>query len=172
MKRRIFLGAAVALGLSGLGYAQTVEPVTATEEPPIVQQVNDHEQRIGTLETKTGELEQRADDTDTAVQQLQTATEPSEPVTGSQTAATEPTAPVATSEPAPEPEQDPYYIVKVESTPEYLRDGSQSGHTCSYYLYARKIARISHGVTEPCFQAGTVLPGPYRQKLNNYTESW
>lgn len=77
MKKKLIFGTAIALitiSANGLIYASNRETISADTLPPIVQQVNDHEERIGTLEETTEDIKQEVAETQTQVKDVQTRT--------------------------------------------------------------------------------------------------
>ena len=77
MKKKLIFGTAIALitiSANGLIYASNRETISADTLPPIVQQVNDHEERIGTLEETTEEIKQEVAETKTQVNQTKERT--------------------------------------------------------------------------------------------------
>lgn len=77
MKKKLIFGTAIALitlSANSLIYASNRETISADTLPPIVQQVNDHEERIGTLEETTEEVKQEVAETKTQVKQTKERT--------------------------------------------------------------------------------------------------
>lgn len=157
------------LSVGATSYAVQQANVIGAEEPnPVIEQVNDHENRIGTLEV-------RADDTDAKVEknsqditviQQETGIAPAAPSNGDGDTTTEPTPtptpttptqPATEPEPTPEPPKDPRYITAVTDTP---RDGGL--HICDYTLYDAnhdaKQGAVRQPVSQPCYSVGQILP--------------
>lgn len=77
MRKKLIFGTAIALiaiSANSLIHASNRETTSADTLPPIVQQVNDHEERIGTLEETTEEIQQEVAETKTQVNQTKDRT--------------------------------------------------------------------------------------------------
>lgn len=153
-------GVAGILAVSGTVAALQINSPTGAEEvPPIVQQVNDHEERIGDLETRADSTDQQVgqNTSDIIVLQQATGTSPSTSAPASNGSGAMPAQPVATPPPAPAPVEPPKerdYITAVTDTPvdEHL-------HLCKYTLYdaalTKKLNDTYQSNSTPCKAIGT-----------------
>lgn len=172
LMNKTLLASAAILTLSVGGYALTPRTgIVAEEVPPIVAQVDNHEQRIGDLEVKTDKTQTQVNQNSADITKLQesTGTEPASTVsptvtpvarTESSTATTTETStqtdatvePTTTTVTPPQPETNPYTITQVVDTPETY------GHYCYYTLYNGKTKGVKTGMEVACYEQGTVLP--------------
>lgn len=77
MKKKLIFGTAIGLitlTANGIIYSSNRDSISADSLPPIVQQVNDHEERITDLEETTEEVKQEVAETKTQVKDVQTRT--------------------------------------------------------------------------------------------------
>lgn len=143
-KKRL-LTATAALGLV-LGTGLALRPsghTKATETPPIVAQVENHEQRIGDLETKTDATQTQVNQNTADIQQVQTGTgiKPAPTVETVYTPVAQPTATTTTqtttAEPTPEPQPDPHTVtnLKYVYTAAGERDNKYNRFLCVYTFY-------------------------------------
>ncbi len=160
MKKALITAAVASVLVTGTGLAVALngqEPTAATETTPIQQQVDDHENRIGTLETKTDDIQQQTDSNTTAIASVQSSTSTSAPASVTQTQAPAPAAtPSPTPSPAPEPVIDGRTVTSVTDTP------GVSTRTCKYTLHdpleSTKQGSVIQPLEQPCVAVGQVLP--------------
>ena len=77
MKKKLLFGTAIGLitlTANGIIYSSNRDTISADSVPPIVQQVNEHEDRITGLEDTTEEIKQDASETRTQVKDVQSRT--------------------------------------------------------------------------------------------------
>lgn len=159
------IGSVIALTVTGASALAVQTTQTGAEEvPPLVQQVNDHEVRIDTLEGQQEDTEatvtQQGQEI-TVLQQTIAPAAPTQPIAEASVtpapAPTEPSEPTApTPAPAPVPVIDPRTITAVvEGTQGSLR-------TCDYTLYGHSenaaMGIVLQPMSLPCYTVGEVLP--------------
>lgn len=167
--KKIILSVASVLLIGGAGLAlQPSEPTTAEDKPPLVIQVENHEERIGDLEVKTDKTQTQVNQNTADIEAVrqQTGTTAAEPVptvttpvaqpapsTAEQTTAVEP-------QPAPQPEPDPRTVTAVVDTPG--TNPELQNHSCKYTLYSaeetNKQGSVIQSASVPCYQVGDILP--------------
>lgn len=161
--KKILLTAISLIALTGSGVAYGVSqtsPTGADEVPPIVAQVENHEERIGDLETKTDNTQTQVNQNTADIGSLQnnTGTAPADTVEPVHTTVAQPTPSVELSpspelEPEPEPEPiDPHTITAVTDTPD------TDLHNCFYTLYNGTTKSVYTGNQLECYALGTILP--------------
>lgn len=149
------------IAAGGSAYAiQQASTAGADEVPPIVVQVNDHENRIGSLENRADSTDQKVNQNSADIGALQqsTGTAPAtvapQPSQTSNTV-TDPTT--TTTDPTPEPAKDPRTITAVSDTIQ-----SNGLRACDYTLYDpvqdAKQGVIRQNANVPCKQVGEILP--------------
>lgn len=157
MKKLLIISSTILTIASGTSYAITrPSEIGADEKPPLVLQVENHEERITDLEEKTDETQTQVNQNSQDIGALQSGTniEPTQPVPEVKTPTKKPTTPIVIPpEPTPEPIIDPNTIVKVD-----ISNTSTGNWYCRYYLHNGKSTGVNHGKTEPCYAVGTVLP--------------
>jgi hypothetical protein len=156
MKKLIIISSTILTIASGTSYALTrPAEIGADEKPPIVLQVENHEERIVDLEDKTDKTKTQVNQNSQDIGALQSGTniEPTETVPEVKTPTKKPTTPIVIpSQPTPEPVIDPNTIIRVEITEK------STGWYCNYFVHNGKRIGVNHGKTVPCYEVGTVLP--------------
>lgn len=161
MKKRLLLATGIVALAGGTTFAVATyqpEQTVADEEPPIVQQVNDHEVRITDLEEETAETQEQVErnTADIAVvrQQVAPVAQPTPSQQPSPTPAPKPADEKAEPKPQPEPEPHPRTIVAVDDQP---RTGGL--HTCAYTLHdpTQRKTTVIQPLEKPCLEVGEVL---------------
>lgn len=165
-KKTAGIAVAGVLAVTGVSaYAlNSPDQIGASDVPPIVEQVNDHEQRIGNLEQKTDDIQTQVDQNSTVLgthttnstTSLPTSNDPENTPTTNNTTEQAPTV-----QPTPEPSIDPYTIMTVVATPKPSMPGST---TCLYTLQNGKQKIVNNGNNVPCFEEGTIIPYAYRPR--------
>lgn len=171
--KKIILGLASIITIGGaVLVAQTNESTVAEDKPPIVLQVENHEERIGDLEDKTDKTQTQVNQNtaDISAIRTQTGTSAADPVEQvvtpiaqpETTSNTPPNNPAPDPDPVPQPtpELDPRLIMAMTDTPG--ANPALNNHTCSYTLYSQeedvKQGDVVQPNSMPCYQIGEVLP--------------
>lgn len=167
MKKKIlFAGILLTAGVTNVALANyQPEAIGADEKPPIVIQVEEHEERIGTLETRTDDLEE----------QVSTNTEQiivnRDRVVHVENKVAEQPKPAPNPAPEPKPEPiNPYKVIKFERI--YHTEGQYPLLKCIYHTYNGEIwwhaARSKYVKDEPCqVDNPSVLTENLRVNLTN-----
>lgn len=161
LKKPVIIGGITLLSLTGMSALAFQQSNTsgANEVPEIYTQVADHDERIGTLETKTDETAAKVEQNTADIQVVQQRTGAAPATTTTQQPApspqTSPEAPQA-PEPAPEPQVHPRTITAVS---ERLEGGMR---VCDYTLYDpiqnAHLGLVLQPVEVACHQVGEVMP--------------
>jgi hypothetical protein len=154
MKQKLITGGAV-LVFASVPVALAVnspEPIGASDDPPIVQEVkkqgeqlDNHEDRITNNEKDITNLQNNtgtAPSSDRVVVRNVTTQSPNQPLTSPSVAPTPPPTPVV----------DPRTILEVQIT-----DGANS-RTCNYKLYNGQTMPVIQPLSTGCLNVGQVLP--------------
>lgn len=164
-KRTALIGSAGLVLATGTGMAlYSPAAVKGEETPPIVLQVDDHEKRIGNLETKTDATQDQVNQNtdDIKVIQSETGVAPAPRTTttsGSTSTSTTPsTNQTATPQPQPELAKDPLTITAVS---EIAMSAGTKG--CKYTLYGTtKPERLVYqSVEKACLPVGSLFTQNY-----------
>lgn len=131
-------------------------PISADEKPPIVLQVENHEERITGLEDKTDKTQTQVNQNTADIGELQanTGTSPADPVEPVKTPVNRtPSTPEEPkpSEPTPEP-IDLHTIISVTDV-----NGTNT-HTCTYTIQTGQRKAVITGYGTECYKVGTILP--------------
>lgn len=169
-KAKLLAGSAATVAILSVAAIAANQPasVGATDEPPIVTQVNDHETRITKLESDDAATQAQVSKNTADISGLQdksassgstgvtTQAEPTSTTTQSSTTQASGTT-SSTPTPAPTPTPDPRTITAVDDQP-----AGNGLHTCTYTLYsASQTARLGAFIQpddKPCYAVGDVLP--------------
>lgn len=161
--KRLIIATATILTLSGATFAlnRPQETLQAEDKSPLITQVENHEERISDLETKTDATQTQVNQNTADIGELQTHTnvKPAPQVQAVVTPVTKPAPTVAeTVAPAPQPQPapDPRTITSVTDTP---GEHEHNGHTCTYTIVKDNYPRVSikpNGI--PCLKVGDILP--------------
>lgn len=155
MKKLLITSTILITIAGGTSYALTSpEDAGADEKPPIVLQVENHEERITDLEDKTDKTQTQVNQNTADINELQSGTgiEPAPEVETVHTVVNKPNIPDNNPPPEPEPEIDPYTITSVTDTPK------STGHYCFYTLENGKTQGVNTGNTLACYEVGSILP--------------
>lgn len=161
MKKAAVTAAVASVLIVGTGLAvasNSSEPTAATETTPIQQQVEDHEQRIGTLETKTDDIQTQTtqNSSDIAAVQGSISGAPAPAVSQPEQPAPAPSAPAPEPEPAPAPVIDGRTVTSVTDVP------GVGTRTCTYTLYdpvqSARQSVVIQPIEQACVAVGQVLP--------------
>jgi len=174
MKKKMLLAAILAsAAVTNIGLANyQPQPLGADEKPPIVIQVEkntedieQHEGRIGTLETKTDTLENQVGNNASEVTIVK------DRVVVVENKLSEQPKPAPTPSPAPEPVPvSPYKVIKFERI--YHTNGQYPLLKCVYHTYNGEIwwtaARNPYVTDKPCqYDNPTELTESMRKNLTN-----
>lgn len=167
MKRLIIVSSVLLTVAGATSYvlAQPSQPVDAGEKPPIVVTVENHEKRLGDVESRTDDIETRTNQNTSDINGLRNsvsniAAKADQPqVVEKVTTIVEKPAPlepgdypITPNDPAPTP-PDPHMIVS------FVDEPSAHNHSCTYTLQNGQTKRVSQGNDTACYTVGTILPG-------------
>jgi hypothetical protein len=165
-KKQALIGTAGLLLVSGSALALS-NPSTsgADEEPPIVKQVNDHEGRITSLESKTDATNEKVAQNTADINNVRTQVGGTSNSTGGSSSTPQSAPSGSDSTPAPQDNHvqppvtvvDPWTIKDVQTTYRTTEDGYTT-HTCVYTTENGKQKTIDYGPTGVCHVTGEILP--------------
>lgn len=158
MRKRLLiatLASLVTLGVNGVIYSSNRDSVSADEVPPIVQQVNEHEERIGDLEDTTENIQEQVTENKTSINNVRERTVVVEKQVQ---------APAPTPTPAPRVLQE-MEITRVRIDPKEVRHPETGelvdGFICSYDIHTitRYTTQYVSRLDNNCQKVGEIYTG-------------